>query len=1228
MPRSTIFSVLIFHVCGLIGSGNVLNALSKETHSREIPKEKGDIINSVYETWTKLNRWADSKPSGSGEASHLHILGKDGKGSDGMVVIADAFEELALPNSYRTWIYNPSTNSWRSSVRGPTVHGHAMVTMCNETIFLFGGVEVTVYNYSSKSSNFSVVNQTWMFEVQNESWSEIEAEIQDGIIEPRAYHSVVSVRQQLSHNNCKCKESMLVFGGGHIYKPTLQISINESLLYNDLWELRCVETGYRWLSLKTDDGPSRRYSSAATSFNDVMYMFGGCSAGGLFGCKPKDDLWTFNISSNRWRRLLESAPFPSQGLHRLLFMDRSSYRSSNRIRGLFLCCTKPFYFFSLETRQWKEMNFIGTDEEDYKDLVEAYVAEICGDVYIFGGFDYPRLLLQEELWKATMLETDTLLLTKKSQDSSPPIRGTQVAVVDRRSNRLMAHGGISYITMFYGADYSERNTGVWLFDIEKRTYSVHRPSRRLSLIGHVGALLSYPDTVLVVFGGFSSRNYEITPENSTWGFFIDENAWVMYQTIESHPQGRRSASATAITGHSLIMFGGVTEMHEILNDTWVFTLTGDIHVGKWERIDPQESPQRFGHTLVLVSNKDVLLYGGSMKNKSNSLGTVTCSDQLWHFDTSRQQWKRIIYHGSGPGPRCFHSATGSGEKMIVAGGCKWLKDTRLDGLYLYDIQLHLCQSSENSPSVWHYSVGKKRWSKMESLPLINHVFIEGKLLLLGEQNIVAFGGYSVPTPQTYDYENLYDQYDWYEWYNWIDKYRSGIWALTVGCPAGTKAQRFWDDICETCPQGYFSEFNAVRCERCPPGFTTSKSQSTTEKNCSLCDETLHFCDQGVCYVPEEIISRGVFDRKCRCNDGYTHDHSGKCSVPTAYLAGVGGFVTVAFVCCAVILYIRHTKAKRAERRCQQVELAAMNQVWRINASEIIMKERIDGDTPGGFGEVYKAEYREMTVAIKKLHSIHTGIGRYQQEFDREIKVMRTIRHPNIVLFFGGGHFESNEDGSRSPFLVVEYMSRGCLGAILRDKYMPLDDRQKLKFALDTAEGMAFLHSLRPPRVHRDLKSFNLLVSDRWTVKVADFGAARLVKQEGMCQAASRDKDVTMSTPLLNADALLSTDCGSLLWCAPELLERKDYGTPVDVYSFGIVLWEIWERRLPYDDHDSGFSYQIETLVCQGTRPTIPKHNEWPSDVISLMCTCWCHHPHKRPTFDSVVEKLKEMKDNL
>lgn len=241
---------------------------------------------------------------------------------------------------------------------------------------------------------------------------------------------------------------------------------------------------------------------------------------------------------------------------------------------------------------------------------------------------------------------------------------------------------------------------------------------------------------------------------------------------------------------------------------------------------------------------------------------------------------------------------------------------------------------------------------------------------------------------------------------------------------------------------------------------------------------------------------------------------------------------------------RAQKTNRAAMREKELELTEMTNVWTVDPKELRLGCRLDRRSPGGFGDVWKADYREITVAVKILKQEEFELDSSEVAFEREIQVMRTIRHPNVVMFLGVGHFS---DTGR-PFIVMEYMSRGCLGNILRNDSYALSSSQQIRFALDAAKGMRFLHSRRPPRIHRDLKSGNLLVSERWVIKVADFGSARLVKDEGVEQAAFKGSSrLTLSIPLLQPQYALSTCVGTALWTAPELLRGDSYGTAVDVY---------------------------------------------------------------------------------
>lgn len=183
----------------------------------------------------------------------------------------------------------------------------------------------------------------------------------------------------------------------------------------------------------------------------------------------------------------------------------------------------------------------------------------------------------------------------------------------------------------------------------------------------------------------------------------------------------------------------------------------------------------------------------------------------------------------------------------------------------------------------------------------------------------------------------------------------------------------------------------------------------------------------------------------------------------------------------------------------------------------------------------------MTVAVKMLrcHEDEQTV----LEFKREIQFMQTVRHPNIVLFIGAGR----QDAHGIPFIVTEFMERGSLRDILDDIGVDLFPLRKVQFCVDISCAMDFLHSLQPPRIHRDLKCSNVLVSRNFSAKVADFGHGRQMPTHKAEIAAGESLPEGLTTPLLNSVGLTKRGIGTARWRAPEVSQQKNYTTAIDVY---------------------------------------------------------------------------------
>jgi len=300
------------------------------------------------------------------------------------------------------------------------------------------------------------------------------------------------------------------------------------------------------------------------------------------------------------------------------------------------------------------------------------------------------------------------------------------------------------------------------------------------------------------------------------------------------------------------------------------------------------------------------------------------------------------------------------------------------------------------------------------------------------------------------------------------------------------------------------------------------------------------------------------------------------------IAGVIAFVLLLCVLLLLVAIII-VKVRGNQQKYSRFEHFAS---WLLNYDDLDIKEEIG---MGSFGAVYRGEYRGTEVAVKHLKDDLKEDSLF--EFLQEISMMCELRHPNVLLFMGAC--------TKPPCIVTEYMPRGSLYDVLHDDNIVLDWMLIQTMALDAAQGMDFLHSANPPILHGDFKSLNLLVDKKWNLKVGDFGLTRL-----------------KGTKTVNMDNRV----GSIFWTAPEVLRGEEYTEKSDVYSYGVVLWELLTRSNPYEGMNP--MYVALAVMDEGLRPPVPI--AWHEDMVSLLNACWDDEPRRRPSFKEIRKALEVM----
>ncbi|XP_066098560.1 mitogen-activated protein kinase kinase kinase 10 [Saccopteryx bilineata] len=252
---------------------------------------------------------------------------------------------------------------------------------------------------------------------------------------------------------------------------------------------------------------------------------------------------------------------------------------------------------------------------------------------------------------------------------------------------------------------------------------------------------------------------------------------------------------------------------------------------------------------------------------------------------------------------------------------------------------------------------------------------------------------------------------------------------------------------------------------------------------------------------------------------------------------------------------------------------------------------------GGFGKVYRALWRGEEVAVKAARlDPERDPAVTAEQVRQEARLFGALQHPNIIALRGA---------CLSPphlCLVMEYARGGALSRVLAGRRVP--PHVLVNWAVQVARGMNYLHNDAPvPIIHRDLKSINILILEAienhnladTVLKITDFGLAREWHKTTKMSAA-----------------------GTYAWMAPEVIRLSLFSKSSDVWSFGVLLWELLTGEVPYREIDAlAVAYGVAM-----NKLTLPIPSTCPEPFARLLEECWDPDPHGRPDFSSILKQLE------
>ncbi|KAK6781862.1 hypothetical protein RDI58_019658 [Solanum bulbocastanum] len=276
--------------------------------------------------------------------------------------------------------------------------------------------------------------------------------------------------------------------------------------------------------------------------------------------------------------------------------------------------------------------------------------------------------------------------------------------------------------------------------------------------------------------------------------------------------------------------------------------------------------------------------------------------------------------------------------------------------------------------------------------------------------------------------------------------------------------------------------------------------------------------------------------------------------------------------------------------------------YELNPLELQIRKR-DGISKGSY---QVAKWNGTKVSVKILDKDSYADPEIINAFKNELTLLERVRHPNVVQFVGA------VTQNIPMMIVIEYHPRGDLGSYLQKKGR-LSPSKVLRFALDIARqvwGMNYLHECKPdPIIHCLLMPKNILQDNGGLLKVAGFGLIRLSN-------ISPDKAKSLQPQAIDRAST---------YIAPEIYKDEIFDRSVDVYAFGVLLYEMMEGSPPF--HPKSPEEAARLMCKEGKRPSFKSKSKYPPDLRELIEECWNPDSFIRPTFSEIIVRMNKIVAN-